>query len=282
MRHLFSSSLQISQLGFRPIASRRQPRHRWLRATLALVVLGTSLLPLRLVRAESAATAPSQVKQTLAQIDAAANQRNLQAVLQFYTPNFANSDGLNRQSFGQALTEFWNRYPKVTYRTEIRSWQAEGKGYSVETVTSITGTQKVGGRALKLEATVRSKQYWEGQKIVRQEILAERSQLTSGAKPPAVEVNLPEQVAPGESYSFDVIVKEPVGNSILMGAAIEEVVKSGGYFNQPAVRLESLQAGGIFKVGKAPNSPENRWLSAVLVREDGMVLITRRLRVVAR
>ncbi|MDX2098166.1 MAG: nuclear transport factor 2 family protein [Leptolyngbyaceae cyanobacterium bins.59] len=247
--------------------------------TLALTVCWSVVMPLRSM-AETAATAPDALKQTLSQVDAAASKRNVQAVMQFYGADFSNSDGLNRTSFSQALTEFWQQYSKLTYRTEIRSWKPEGKGILVETITSIKGTRTGDGKPMNLDATLRSRQYVEGQKIVRQEILSERSQLTSGTRPPAVDINLPEQVTVGQSYSFDAIVKEPLGDSILLGAALEEPVNQGGYFKQPAVDLEPLQAGGIFKIGRAPTTAENRWISAVLVREDGMVMITQRLRVV--
>ena len=45
----------------------------------------------------------------------------------------------------------------------------------------------------RLHLTVAQQQF-ENQKIVRQEILAERSQITSGTNPPNVKLNLPEQV----------------------------------------------------------------------------------------
>ncbi|NJN20946.1 MAG: nuclear transport factor 2 family protein, partial [Leptolyngbya sp. RL_3_1] len=40
-----------------------------------------------------------------------------------------------------------------------------------------------------------------------------------------------------------------------------------------------LAAGGLFKIGNAPDSPDQRWISSVLVRSDGWVIDTRRLNV---
>ncbi|HEY9845599.1 MAG TPA: hypothetical protein V6D03_05315, partial [Candidatus Caenarcaniphilales bacterium] len=120
----------------------------------------------------------------------------------------------------------------------------------------------------------------DNQKITRQEILAEHSELTSGAKPPVVELNLPKQVKVGQDYSFDAIVKEPLGESLLLGAALEEPISPKNYLSQAQIKLEALPAGGIFKLGKAPAQASNQWISAVLVREDGMTLISQRLQVV--
>lgn len=231
--------------------------------------------------AASPATAPPQLKETLTRIDTAANNRNLQSVLQFYAQNFTHSDGLTRQTLQQAISGFWKRYPNLQYRTELVSWQAEGKGFVAETVTYITGMETVGERPITLSATLRSRQRFENQRIVRQEVLSERIQMTAGEKPPTVKVNLPDQVRVGQQYTLDAIVQEPLGEDLLLGAAIEEPVRAGGYLKPTTIELEPLSAGGIFKTGRAPAKPDSRWISTILVRGDGMTLITQRLRVVA-
>jgi hypothetical protein len=230
-------------------------------------------------RAESPATAPPQLKQALSQIDTAANRRDIKGVMQFYGANFKNSDGLTRASMEQALTQFWKRYSQLNYRTELQNWKSESNGIVAETVTNITGTQASEGTTMKLQTTLRSRQRIENQKIVQQEILAERSQVTSGANPPTVEVNLPDRVRPGQPFNFDAIVKEPLGDNLLLGTALEEPIKPDAYTKPTNLELELLPAGGIFKMGKAPLKPENRWVSAILIRGDGMTTITQRLQV---
>ncbi|NEO47624.1 MAG: nuclear transport factor 2 family protein, partial [Moorea sp. SIO4A3] len=98
--------------------------------------------------------------------------------------------------------------------------------------------------------------------------------------PPNVTVKLPEQVRIGQRFNFDAIVTEPLGDDLLLGVAIEESVSPQRYTNPTDIDLESLTAGGIFKVGRAPLLPEDRWISAILIRGDGMIMITRRLHVV--
>lgn len=234
------------------------------------------------VQAEPPNTAPVQLKNALTQIDAAANNRNLQAVMQFFSPGFTQSDGLTYRSLQQSLSQLWKRYPNLTYRTELESWKPEGRGFLAETVTYIQGSQKLGEREFKLEATMKSRQRFENQKILRQDVLSERSKVTSGANPPTVKFNVPEQVTVGQDFNFDVIVQEPLGNDLLLGTALEEASRPTGYLQPTKVDLELLPAGGIFKVGRAPLSPDSRWLSAVLVRESGMTMVTQRLRVVGR
>jgi hypothetical protein len=247
-----------------------------------LLTLGLTVGSSFKAQAETSQSAPSQLKEALSQIDTAANSRNVQILMQFYSPNFRNSDGLTRSSMQQALTQLWQRYPQLNYRTELQNWKSEGNAIVAETLTKITGTQGSGDLRIKIESTLRSRQRFEGQKIVLQEILAERTQLNSGANPPSIQVNLPDQVRTGQQFNFDVIVKEPVGDGVLLGTAIEEQIKPERYLKPGNLKLDVLPAGGIFKVGKAPLKEDNRWLSAVLIREGGMVMITQRVQVVNR
>jgi hypothetical protein len=232
--------------------------------------------------ARPATPAPAALTQTLTQIDAAASQSNIPAVMAFYAPTFTNSDGLNYTTFQEALAAFWKRYPGMVYKTEINSWKAEGSAFVVETTTTIAGTQQTADRPINVSATISSRQRMEGQKIVQQEILSERSQVTMGQTPPTVQVILPEQVTIGRTYSFDAIVQEPLGDRLLLGAALEETITPAGYLNPASLNLELLSSGGLFKTGRAPIRPENRWVSAVVIRDDGTTAVTQRLRVVGR
>lgn len=232
------------------------------------------------VQAAPPQTAPSSLKNLLTQVDAAANQHDVKAVMQFYGANFTHADGLTRQNMENALTQLWQRYPQLKYQTQLQSWRNDGQGIVAETITNITGTQRQDTRNLTLNATIKSQQRYENGKIVQQEILSERSQLNAGAKPPTVNLNLPQQVRVGQQYSFDAIVQEPLGDDYLVGAAIEEPIQADKYFNPTPVELELLPAGGLFKVGRAPNVAANRWVSAVLVRGEGLTIVTQRLPVV--
>lgn len=231
-------------------------------------------------QAETPQTAPPQIANLLAQIDAAANRHDINALLQFYSPNFTNSDGLTRQTMASTLTQLWQRYPNLKYQTQLQSWQSEGKAYLVQTVTSITGTQSASDRSMVLNSTIKSQQRLESQKVSQQEILAERSQLTTGAKPPIVEVNLPQQVNTGQRYEFDAVVQKPLSEGYLIGAASEEPVQANKYLDSAPVSLELLPSGGLFKQGQAPTKPQSLWVSGVLIGSNGMTLVTQRLQVV--
>jgi ketosteroid isomerase-like protein len=255
------------------------------RSAIAAFMIGFSLwcaggiTPMRVVAA-TAQTAPPELNRILQDIDAAANRQDIQAVMQFYSPTFVNSDGLNHESLRQGLTQLWQQYPNLTYRTQIESWEQDEAGFIVETLTEITGVETQSDRDMRLTATLRSQQHYSNEKIVRQTILAERTQITTGENPPTLQINLPEVVHTGERYHFDAIVLEPLRNDLILGYALEEPVRNTQYLIPSDLKLETLASGGLFKVGQAPSTEDNRWISAIIVRKDGITMVTHRLRIV--
>lgn len=231
------------------------------------------------IRAQGTKTVPLEIKTLIEQIDKAASQQNLPELIKFYSPQFTTADGLNYESLQKALSQLWQRYPDLQYQTKIESWKQEGDKLSVDTVTEITGTGKVQSMTMKLQSTVKSRQQFQGKQLLQQEIISEQTQVTSGSNPPTVEIRLPEKIRVGQEFDFDVIVKEPLGNDLLLGTAIAEKIESDRYINPGSLELEVLEAGGLFKRVKAPDNPEERWLSAIVIRGDGTTLITRRLMV---
>jgi len=85
------------------------------------------------------------------------------------------------KGFDSTLAALSTKVPDTTAILETR-----GNAIVAETVTSITGAQSRDSRNQVLRATIKSRQ--RNEKIVRQEILSEHSQLSAGAKPPTVDV----------------------------------------------------------------------------------------------
>lgn len=283
---------------FNTLISARKSRvssTRWAILFILTLGLSTGLKPaeantpqntssqLRLLLTQSRSrNAPPQVRTLLTQIDAAANRRNIKGVMNFYSPRFVHGDGLNRSSMEKALTSLWKRYPNLTYNTKLESWRTQGNSIIADTVTNIVGLPSANNDKLGMNATIRSRQRIVNGKITRQDILSERTQLTSGVNPPKVDINLPNKLKAGQRYYFDAIVNEPLGDDFLLGAALDEPVQPGKYLQPTPVNLELLAAGGIFKVGRAPTTPGSQWISAVLVRGNGMTMITQRVPIVGR
>jgi hypothetical protein len=250
--------------------------------TLAFLSIGWLSPPAAMAMSKSTANAPSAITTAIAKIDAAANNRQITELLRHYSPNFKHSDGLDKVAWQKSLTQFWQSYNNLRYTTKIKSWRAEGSGYSTETITNIVGTQNVDGRKMNLQSTIESRQKIVRGQIVSQEILQERTQITSGSQPPTIELNLPTKLQTNTEYNFDAIVKEPLGEDVLMGATTEEIVSPQGYTKPNNYKLELLTAGGLFKIARAPGKSGDYWLSTVFIRSSGMTIMTQRVHVMGR
>ncbi len=268
-----------------PICNLLGSKSRWFWQSLSSFMVGLVLTWPSSAHAqveEVDIAAPPELVEILALIDAAASQENLEQVLEFYDRDFVNSDGLTYEALEESLKFFWERFDNLSYETQLIDWDEDRDGILAQTITTITGRQRVGNRTFNLIAQIESRQRFEGQEIVEQTMMTETSQLTSGERPPTIEINLPEQVGIGQEFHLDAIVLEPLGNDVLIGAAVEEPISPTGYVNNSPINFEVLSAGGLFKVGQAPAIPENRWISTVIIRKDGIVLSTHRLNVSER
>ncbi len=253
-------------------------------SALAAFTLWTSTGPVFLPPAQAQnnatrANVPAELQTLIQKIDAAANARDLNAVLGFYSADFASTDGLNRQVVEKVIQRLWEQYPTLRYQTTVNRWKKTSAGWELELTTQMTGEGSFQEQPLKLEASLSSRQRIVNGQITWQDITSEQSKLLAGEAPPTVQFNLPTAVKVGQDYNLDVIVQEPLGDALLLGSALVQPINAETYLQQPSIKLELLPAGGLFKIGQAPNQAGSQWISVALIRDSGKVLMTQRLRV---
>ncbi|MBD2177941.1 hypothetical protein H6F42_13555 [Pseudanabaena sp. FACHB-1998] len=256
------------------------------RITLLLVsaaVAAIAPLASPVLAAQSSKPVPAELSNIVFAMDKAASSQDIESVMKYYAPTFNHADGLNRDRYKQVLRDLWQRYKSISYRTEISKWEQQGDLITAETVTMVQGAKGSENDNFKLDARLISTQTYKsinGQlQVVSQKVLAEQSSLSTGEAPPPVKLKVPELIGVGRQYVLDAIVTEPLGTSLLLGAAIEEPVEAKNYLNENTINLRPLRAGGLFKIGQAPFSSGDRWISVVLVRESGITITSQRLRV---
>jgi hypothetical protein len=252
-------------------------------STAIVLSMGTGLPGIAATPSSQVApsTAPPAISALLKQLDAAASRKDLESTMRFYSPSFSHADGLDFKTQQQVLKAFWQDTQSLQYQTQINSWKAESPTqYTLETTTTLRGVRKAVDRDMDLTATMRSRLVIKDQKIVTQEVLSEKTRLAAGKTPPTVNLTLPEQVTVGQAFSFDAVVKEPLGDDLLLGSALEESITPTQYLQPSAVNLEPLSAGGIFKTGQAPQQPTHKWISAILIKNGGITIVSQRLNVV--
>jgi hypothetical protein len=251
------------------------------------------------------------VQERLLRIDAAANSKDIQALMTFYSQEFTNSDGLTRQTLQKSIAQLWKQYPTLTYRTELLEI-LPGPGIEIETITYATGKIEIQGRLTALSFMVKSRQRWEEDKLIQQTVLSEQNRVSFGDQPPTILVRLPDSVRVGQKYTYEAIMQEPIApDDYILGDILEETISPATYlstakiqFEVPSIaeilndriaepastpspsatirrfRLRKLRTGGFFKTAQAPKIADDQWLSVVLIRPSGgMTLISQRLQV---
>lgn len=222
---------------------------------------------------------PQEIVEIINNIDSAGNKKDLTLIETNIAPNFITEDGLNIDNLKAGLEKFWSRYKDLKYRTTIDSWK-ENQGQIIAiTTTNIQGNYEINGKKFNLNSTIKSEQYFQNNKLVKQNILEEKNEITSGNNPPIVTINLPTTARPGQEFDFDVILQDPIASDLVLGAALEDKFDPNLYVKPSSFKLDSLSAGGIFKRVKLPNTEKDHWYSVILIRKDGLRMITQRVKI---
>lgn len=251
---------------------------------LLLILLGISLTVSQFtqVKAQSnqSNNIPPNLLETIAKIDKAGNSKNIETIKQYISPEFTNSDGLTSQSLKEYLEKFWSKYENLKYTTTIESWQEKEGKLSAVTVTNIEGSYESGGKKFILNSQIKANQIFADNKLIKQEIISEKSEITSGDNPPEARINLPQRVNVGQEFDFDVILENPIGSDIILGGVSEQKVSPSLYLEPSTIELDALTAGGIFKRVKLPaKENQDHWYSVILIRDGGIRMITQRVKV---
>ena len=223
----------------------------------------------------------------MASLDAAASKRDLDAVLGFYSANFRHSDGLSKDEYGKILAALWQRYNQIQYTSRLVKWELKDGQLIAEVATEVRGVKSKDNDDFTLRASLTTRQTYTkadstgklGWQIVGQEVLTETSSLSTGETPPPVNLRVPTIIGVGRQYVLDAIVTEPVGNGILLGATLDRPVNNANYNRDETIDLAPLRAGGVFKIGQAPFRAGDRWVSVVIVRQNGMTIASQRMKV---
>ncbi len=118
-------------------------------------------------------------------------------------------------------------------------------------------------------------------KIIDQELISEQSILKSSIKPLPITILIPDQVLTGSRYDIDIVFDEPLGGALVAAGLINispEQVK-----NQviPPIVLSPMGGGGLFKSVKAPLKEGIQTWVALLAHTDGLISVTKKVKVVS-
>jgi len=145
----------------------------------------------------------------------------------------------------------------------------------------VSGSRQEGPTRYRLQADQQLVLSSNGQRINGQTVLGEQSLLRSGDAQLPVTLQIPDAVLTGQRYDVDVLVDEPLNGALLAGGLTAISGQQRASLTSPGIELGALGGGGLFKVVQAPFSPGEQTWAVLLVHPQGVVSVTKRVRVVA-
>lgn len=157
---------------------------------------------------------------------------------------------------------------------------ALGDGRPTVTV-QVRGSRQDGPLRFRLQAEQQLTLDSDGRRITGQTVLREQSILRSGEGDLAVTLQIPDAVLTGQRYDVDVLLDEPLDGAIAAGGIVELTAEQARALESPNLQLGALGGGGLFRTVQAPLNPGSQTWAVLLVHPEGLVSVSKRVRVVA-
>ena len=94
-----------------------------------------------------------------------------------------------------------------------------------------------------------------------------------------VMISIPDKVLTGSKYDIDIILNQPLDETIIAGGITE--YQEQKLLNQ-SVPLEPLATGGIFKVSRAPLVPGTQIWTGIIAHPSGLISFTKTVNIVEK
>jgi len=186
--------------------------------------------------------------------------------------------GLDPQEVEARQAALRQRFPDARWTVRPGIPLRDGRA---TTEVVVQGTRQLGAYAFRFEARQQLVLGGSAARFNRQQVIRESSMLRSGDADLGVSLLIPDAVLTGQRYDLDVIFDDPLEGSVAAGAIQPVTVAELMRLESPALELEALGGGGLFKTVQAPYQPGTQTWAVLLVHPKGIVSATKQVRVVA-
>ncbi len=212
------------------------------------------------------------VQEALRDLMAASNRHDLEGVLKHYSPNFSSGDSLSLSDIRGLIKDTWQMFPDIRYNSQIMEIRINGKWATVESLDTATATAKVDPVVSTKPGTMKSRsrgmlylhrtgKTWE---IISDATLFEKATITYGPFDAVeIDVETPEQVFAGDSYTAKVSVDVPAGN-IAFATLSQEPLTYPQHSSKDKFRTLSTENTDLERIFKANNTSNNEVVTATV------------------
>lgn len=145
----------------------------------------------------------------------------------------------------------------------------------------MTGERNKGLHKYSLLSNQRIAIKTKGEKIISTEMLSDYSIMQSGSSKIEVTVKIPDRVLTGSKYDVDIILDKPLENAIIAAGLMPLEKQFFEKGKRKDITLKPIASGGIFKSVRAPLKPGKQRWSALIAHPEGLVSITKMVRIVS-
>ena|GEM_PF-1838296 len=214
----------------------------------------------------------SAVQAILKDLLDASNRHDVDAVIRHYAPNFTSGDSLSLKEVRSLILDTWKMFPDIRYETQTMEIRMNGDWAAIESIDTAQATAKVDPAISEKAGVMKSRsrgmlymhrtgKTWE---IVSDATLYEKATISYGLpETTIIDVETPEQVFAGESYSSKVLVSVPPGN-IAFATLSQEPLTYPQHMEKDKFRTLSSDKMDLERIFKANTTNNNEVVTATI------------------
>ena len=199
--------------------------------------------------------------------------------------NSKNQSNLNKLISEDISPSLNNKYNNFIERFPNAKWEIYlGKGHSNQyniLNTVITSEPSIQSDNYSLNSQQKISLNIINNKITDYKVLSHYSILQNAKDPLSISIAIPDKVLTGSKYDIDLIIDEPLEDSIIAGGLISLQTKE--IFSQPMPDIDLLPmgGGGLFKTVQAPLEAGQQNWAAIIAHPKGIISITKIVRIIS-
>ena len=196
--------------------------------------------------------------------------------------NQTKSDSLKELFLHNSVPKFKKQYLDFRKNYTDAKWSikqiSHGSDQSFLDV-KITSTREIRGEIYNLNSKQTIKVEMFKNKIKSFKVINEESILNSIFSPLVVKIISPDKVSTGERYEMNLIIEEPLDNSLVASGMIVLENNENIHISNNQFGIKLNQSGGLFKYIQAPLKPGFQTISAIIIHPKGIYSITKKIKV---
>ena len=200
-------------------------------------------------------------------IETELNERNFAVIEKYFDKN-------EKIAFENKFFKFIREFPDAKWEV-INSKSINPNQYKLD--MKLYGSKNLNGKKFKLESIFNITLSFDNGLIKQSNIENNLTTVRSDNNKIDIKISIPDKVLTGSKYDIDVVLNQPLEETIIAGGIKE--YQEGKLLNQ-SIPLEPLATGGIFKVSRAPLAPGIQTWTGIIAHPSGLVSFTKTVNIV--